>query len=132
MSKYTDSVKINKFIHISKLLNSIFIISKGIITQIVVPESVIIITSHRAPATMAKIDHNKSHLGKCNVLSAGNSKSVWNRLSLWSGINIGNNRILPCGIEIKRFVHHTIQVGHTVFSLDSNSLRHLPSGLKQL
>ena len=69
-----NPVNINKFIPVGQLFNSILIISKRIIPQIVVSISMVIVVPHRAASPVSKVYNNKSKLGKSHIFTTCNRK----------------------------------------------------------
>ena len=80
---------------ISQLLDTAFIIRQRVIPQIIIPERVIPLITHRTTSPVTESYHHETDLCQPDIISCRHGKLQRNRLSLRSGINIRNNRVTP-------------------------------------
>ena len=132
MSMNTNLIYIYKMMTLRQLLDSIFMIGQRIITHISISIIMIPFRAARVPATLSYRNNNKS--GLCQTVGTGThtGKRIINTFHLWPRINIIHNRINLSWVKIKRFIHHTIQICHTISRLYFKYFRKFITGSKKL
>ena len=132
MSVDTYTVDIDKRITGCQLFYCGFMVGQRIITHIAVAIVVIPLGAAWMTTALSYGNNNETGLSQTVGTYTHTGERIVNSLYLWSGIDIIDDRIYFGRIKVERFVHHTIQVGHSVGCLHLKQFRELITGCFQL
>ena len=125
MSVDTYPCDIDKRITRCQLLHSRLMVGQRIITHIAVTIVVIPLGTTRMTATLSDGNHDKSGLCQAVGTHTHPSERIIHGFYLRTRIDIVNNRVNLGRIEIKRLVHYTVQIGHSIGCFYFKRLREL-------
>ena len=117
MSVDTDPVDVDKRKASGQLLHRRLVVGQRIVAHVAVTIVVVPLGTAGMASTLTDGDHDET--GLCQTVSthAHTGKRIIDSLYLRPRIYIVDNRIDLGGIEIKRLVHHSVQIGHAIGGL---------------
>ena len=132
MSVNTHFIYIYIIITHCQLLDSIFVVGQRIIAHIAISIVMIPLGTAWMSATLSYRNDDETGLCQSVCTRSHTGKRINRTFNLRPRINIVYNRIYLCRIEIKRFIHHTIKVGHSIGSFHLKRFGKLVTGSKKL
>ena len=128
----SHAVDVDEGIAGGKLLDGCFLIGQTIVAEIAVAVVVIPFRTVGMSAAVADGDHYES--GLCETVGAHRhaGERIVGGLDLRARIYIVDDGIGLLGIEIKRLVHDSVEIGHSVGCLDSEHFGELVAVGEQL
>ena len=91
---------INKGVARSQAFNSMLIISNSIITQVSIAESIKTFIAYGRTSARLNVDDNKTQFGQTLITVIVNGKCSGYLVGLWTGINVGYNRVFFVGCKV--------------------------------
>src|SRR5579862_7673297 len=122
MAVDADAAEIDPWIALRELLDGGLLVGESVVAQIAVAVVVIPLRPIRTAASVADLDHDESDVGERDVQLA-RIEGPRHALSLRTGIDVLDDRILLRLVEVERLVHHAVEVGDAVVGLDVERLR---------
>ena len=114
MSVDSHTRNINKSITVGKLLYCCLMVGQRIIPHISISVIMVPFGAAGMPTSLSYRNHDKSGLCQTVCPDTHASERTIHRFYLRPRIHIINNGIYLGRIKVKRFVHHSIQISHTV------------------